>query len=124
MMLTTLVPFYLVGVTYRFRYLSRIAPVVSNAIATDATFTTAERNRAIGDRMPLWVLILGAVAWPLQAIMTAMSILARPASHALVTDVRFYIQVAVVIAACGMTAMVIHALVNRRRREVQNDALA
>jgi hypothetical protein len=115
MTLTTLVPFYLVGVAYRFRYLARIAPVVSNAIETDATFTTAERYRAIGDRLPLWVLILAAVFWPFQAITTALSILARANSHTLVNDVHLYTQAFIVIAGCAMTAMVILALVNRRR---------
>jgi hypothetical protein len=117
MMLTTLVPFYLSGVAYRFRYLARVAPVLSNAIETDATFTMAERNRAIGDRLPLWILIFSAVVWPLQALTTAISILVRAASHGLVIDVHLGIQVSMVIAGCAMTAMAIHALVNRRRQK-------
>ena len=75
------------------------------------------RYRAIGDRLPLWVLILGAVVWPLRAIMATLSILARANSHALVSDVHLFIQAGSAIAGCAMTAMVIYALVNRRRQE-------
>ncbi len=117
-MVTMLVPFYLLGIAYRFRYLARIAPVVSTAIETDQTFSTSERTRAIYDRLPLWMLILFAVIWPIQAITSMMWMLNRANSPALASDVHFYIHALIALAACATTAMIIYALINRRRREV------
>jgi hypothetical protein len=116
-MVTTLVPFYLVGVAYRFRYLARIAPVVSTAIETDQTFSTSERTRAIYDRLPLWMLIFFAVIWPLQAIISVMWMLDRASSPGLASDGHFYIHALSALAASAMTGMMIYALINRRRRE-------